>query len=81
MELSIYKGQGSQLTIYIQMPSMTYPESPKTKHNDDEVHCICEEHQHIYISHSTVVWMNKIVEKLSDRHIHLESPKTTMITM
>lgn len=57
--------------------SVTYPKSPKSKYNDDEVHSICEEHQHIHISHCTVVWMNKIVEKLSDGHIHLKSPKKT----
>lgn len=62
-------------------PLITYPKSPKPKHNDDEVHSICEEHQHINISHSTVFRVNEIVEKLSDGHIYLKSPETTYTTI
>lgn len=56
------------------MVAFTYPEGPKAKDDDDEVHSVSQEHKHIYVGHGTVVWVDEVVEELSDGHIYLQSP-------
>ena len=53
------------------MVAFTYPKGPKAKDNDDEVNSVSQEHKHIHISHSTIVWVDEVVEELSDGHIYL----------
>lgn len=49
----------------------TYPKSPEAKDNDDEVHSVGQEHQHIHVSHSTVVWVDEVIEELPNGYIDL----------
>lgn len=56
------------------MVAFTYPEGPKAKDNDDEVNSVSQKHKHIYVSHGAVVWVDEVVEELSDGHIYLQSP-------
>lgn len=55
--------------------AFTYPKGPKAKDNDDKVDSVSQEHKHIHISYSTVVWVDEVVEELSDGHIYLQSPE------
>lgn len=56
------------------MVAFTHPEGPKAKDDDDEVNSVSQEHQHIYVSHGAVVWVDEVVEELFDGHIYLQSP-------
>lgn len=49
----------------------TYPKGPEAEDDDDEVHSVGQEHQHIHISHSTVVWVDEVIEELPNGYIDL----------
>lgn len=54
--------------------SQTYPKGPEAKDDDDKVNSVSQEHEHIHVGHSTVVWVDEVIEELSDGHIYLQSP-------
>ena len=43
--------------------SKTYSKRRESKHDDDEVNCVSEEHQHIDVCDGTVLGMDQIVEE------------------
>lgn len=49
----------------------TYPKGPESKDDDNEVYSVSQKHQHVYISHSTVVWMDEVIEELPNGDIDL----------
>lgn len=52
----------------------TYPEGPEAKDNDDKVHGVGQEHEHVHVGHSAVVGVDEVVEELPDGHVDLQSP-------
>lgn len=53
---------------------ITHSKSCEAKDNDDEVHRVSKEHQHIDVCYSTVVWVDQVVKKLANREVDLQSP-------
>lgn len=51
----------------------TYAKSPESKHDDDEVHGISEEHEHVDVSDSTVFRVDQVVEELADGQVEFHS--------
>lgn len=61
------------LNVWWPLPP-TYPKGPEAKDDDDKVNSVRQKHEHIHVGHSTVVWVDEVIEELSDRHIYLQSP-------
>lgn len=54
--------------------NQTYTKGPESKHNDDEVNCVSEEHQHIDVCDCTVLRMDQVIEELPHRKVDLQEP-------
>lgn len=52
----------------------TYPKGPKAEDNDDEVHSVSQEHEHIHVSHGAIVRVDEVVKELFDGHVDLQRP-------
>lgn len=51
--------------------SWTHTKGPESKHNDDEVDGVGQEHQNVHVCDSTVLWMDEVVEELPDGNVDL----------
>jgi hypothetical protein len=51
----------------------TYPKSPEAEDDDDKVNSVGQEHEHIHVCHSTVLWVDQVVEELTDGDVDLQS--------
>lgn len=58
----------------IELSSKTYTKRPESKHNNDKVDCVSEEHQHIDVCDCTVLWMDQVMEELLHRKVDLHEP-------
>lgn len=54
--------------------SKTYTKRPESKHDDDEVDCVSEEHQHIDVCDCAVLRVDQVVEKLPHGKVQLQKP-------
>lgn len=52
----------------------TYTERPESKHDDDEVDCVSEEHQHVDVCDRAVLWVDQVIEELTHRKVDLHEP-------
>lgn len=50
----------------------TNPKSPESKDNNDEVHSVGQEHEHIDVCHSAVLRVDQVVEELADGDVDLK---------
>ena len=58
--------------IELKKSSHTNPKSPESKDNNDEVHSVSQEHEHIDVCHSAVLGVDQVIEELTDRDIDLK---------
>lgn len=59
---------------WFEADSQTYTKRPESKHDDDEVDCVSEEHQHVDVCDGAVVRVDQVIEKLSDGKVDLHEP-------
>lgn len=59
----------------------TYTKCPESKHDDDEVNRVSEEHQHIDVGDCAVLWMNQVIEKLPHGKIDTQNPTGSRISV
>ena len=52
----------------------TYTKRPESKHDDDEVDGVSEEHQHIDVCHCAVLRMDQVIEELPHGQVDLHEP-------
>lgn len=52
----------------------TYTKRPESKHNDDEVDRVGEEHHHVDVCDCAVLWMDQVMEELPHRKVDLHEP-------
>lgn len=56
------------------LATRTYPKSRKTEEDDDEVDGVGQEYEHIDICQSAVLWMDQVVEELTNGQVDLHGP-------
>lgn len=52
----------------------TYTEGPESKHDDDEVDGVGQEHQHVDVGDGAVLGMDQVVEELSHGKVDVHEP-------
>lgn len=60
--------------FFFKCNSKTYTKGPEPKDNDDKVHSVGEEHQHVDVCDSTVLRMDQVIEELLHGKIDLQKP-------
>lgn len=59
----------------------TYTKGPESKHDDDEVDRVGEEHQHIDVRDRAVLWVNQVIEKLLHGQVDIQNPTESRISV
>ena len=70
--LLIVSGERNDFNLILNVK--TYTKRPESKHNDDEVDCVGEEHHHIDVCDGAVLWMDQVMEELPHGKIDLHEP-------
>lgn len=50
----------------------TNPKSPESKDNNDEVHSVGQEHEHVDVCHSAVLRVDQVIKELTDGNVNLK---------
>lgn len=60
---------------------ITHSKSCEAKDNDDEVHRVSQEHQHIDVCHRTVVRVDQVVKELANGEVDLQSSAQSSLSI